>query len=51
MVAPPVRMSETPGAVRLPAPLLGQHTEEVLRARLGLCDDDVAHLRRERVIP
>ena len=31
MVGPPVRMSETPGAVRAPAPLLGQHTDEVLR--------------------
>jgi len=27
----PVKLSGTPGAVRGPAPLLGQHTEEVLR--------------------
>ena len=27
----PVKLSDTPGAVRRPAPLLGQHTEEVLR--------------------
>lgn len=50
LVGPPVRMSETPGAVRAPAPLLGQHTDEVLKTRLGLSDDEVAHLRRERVI-
>jgi crotonobetainyl-CoA:carnitine CoA-transferase CaiB-like acyl-CoA transferase len=27
----PVRLSETPGAVRLPPPALGQHTDEILR--------------------
>jgi crotonobetainyl-CoA:carnitine CoA-transferase CaiB-like acyl-CoA transferase len=27
----PVKMSDTPGSVRRPAPLLGEHTEEVLR--------------------
>jgi crotonobetainyl-CoA:carnitine CoA-transferase CaiB-like acyl-CoA transferase len=27
---PPVRMSDTPTAVRRPAPLLGEHTHEVL---------------------
>ena len=27
----PVKMSDTPGAVRRPAPLLGEHTEEILR--------------------
>ena len=46
VVAPPVRLSETPGGVRAPAPLLGQHTDEVLRARLGLGDEEIARLRR-----
>ena len=50
MTAPPVRLSETPGSVRLPAPLLGQHTEEVLRDRLALRDDEIARLRAARVI-
>ncbi|MBI2469359.1 MAG: CoA transferase, partial [Candidatus Rokubacteria bacterium] len=27
----PVKLSATPGAVRAPAPVLGQHTEEILR--------------------
>jgi len=49
-VGPPVRMSETPGAVRTPAPLLGQHTVEVLRARLGLGDDELSRLRGAGVI-
>jgi formyl-CoA transferase/CoA:oxalate CoA-transferase len=46
MVGVPFRMSDTPGAVRRPAPLLGQHTDEVLRERLGLGDDEIARLRR-----
>jgi crotonobetainyl-CoA:carnitine CoA-transferase CaiB-like acyl-CoA transferase len=27
----PVKLSDTPGAIRRPAPLLGQHTQEILR--------------------
>ena len=50
MVAPPVRMSETPGSVRTPAPLLGEHTDEVLRDRLGMNEHDIATLRRSGTI-
>ena len=50
LVGPPVRMSETPGAVRAPAPLLGEHTAEVLKTRLGLSEDELERLRSERVI-
>jgi crotonobetainyl-CoA:carnitine CoA-transferase CaiB-like acyl-CoA transferase len=45
MVGPPIRLSETPGAVRAPAPLLGAQTDEVLRGQLGLSDADIARLR------
>jgi CoA:oxalate CoA-transferase len=50
MTAPPVRMSETPGRVQRPAPLLGEHTEEILRERLGLSGGEIARLRSERVV-
>ena len=50
MVGPVVRMSDTPGAVRSPAPLLGEHTEQVLRMRLGLRSDEISELQRNRVI-
>ena len=50
MVGPPIRMSETPGSVRRPAPLVGQHTEEVLRERLGMDAREIADLRRRQVI-
>ncbi len=50
MVGVPVRLSETPGAIRTPAPLLGQHTDEVLRDRLGFDDEEIARLRRAGAI-
>jgi crotonobetainyl-CoA:carnitine CoA-transferase CaiB-like acyl-CoA transferase len=46
VVAPPVRLSETPGGVRTPAPLLGQHTDAVLRGELGLDDKEIDRLRQ-----
>lgn len=50
MVGAPVRLSETPGSVRTPAPMLGEHTEEVLKGLLGLGADEIASLRRAGVI-
>jgi len=45
MVGAPVRLSETPGSVRTPAPMLGEHTDLVLRELLGLAAEDIAALR------
>lgn len=42
----PFKLSRTPGAVRRPAPALGQHTDEVLR-ELGLDAPAIARLRDE----
>jgi crotonobetainyl-CoA:carnitine CoA-transferase CaiB-like acyl-CoA transferase len=39
----PVKLSATPGAIRGPAPRLGEHTEEVLRA-LGYPAEDARAL-------
>jgi crotonobetainyl-CoA:carnitine CoA-transferase CaiB-like acyl-CoA transferase len=50
VVGLPVRLSETPGAIRLPAPEFGQHTEEILTGMLGYSWDDVARLREDEVI-
>ena len=49
MVNIPVRLSDTPGSIRSPAPEVGQHTEEVLR-ELGYDDGEIARLRAERTI-
>jgi len=46
----PYKLSETPAEVRLPPPMLGQHTEEVLSEVLGYSPEDVAVLREQRVI-
>jgi crotonobetainyl-CoA:carnitine CoA-transferase CaiB-like acyl-CoA transferase len=50
MIANPVRLSETPPTYRLPPPLLGEHTDSVLRERLKLDDAAVAALREKGVI-
>ena len=50
MVGMPFRFSGTPEAIRRAPPLLGQHTEEVLGAELGLSAERIAQLRTEKVI-
>jgi crotonobetainyl-CoA:carnitine CoA-transferase CaiB-like acyl-CoA transferase len=50
MVGAPVRLSETPGSVRTPAPMLGEHTDQVLREVLGLSDEAIAALREAGAI-
>ena len=44
------KLSETPGAVRWPGPMLGEHTEAVLGERLGLGADRIAALKSAGVI-
>src|SRR4029077_18128839 len=45
LVGAPCMRSGTPAAVRRPPPLLGEHTEEILRRDLGLDDAAIATLR------
>jgi crotonobetainyl-CoA:carnitine CoA-transferase CaiB-like acyl-CoA transferase len=49
MVGSPFKFSDTPTSVRRAPPVLGEHSEEVLRD-LGLDADAIAKLRAERVI-
>jgi len=46
----PVRLSETPGQIREPAPEFGQHTEEVLLDVLGYDWEKITDLRERKVL-
>jgi crotonobetainyl-CoA:carnitine CoA-transferase CaiB-like acyl-CoA transferase len=50
VVGLPLRLSDTPGSLRLPAPEFGQHTEEVLTELAGYTWDDIERLRTAEVI-
>ena len=50
MMGIPVKLSETPGEVKLPPPILGEHTEEILRDLLGQPPEAVESLREQGVI-
>jgi crotonobetainyl-CoA:carnitine CoA-transferase CaiB-like acyl-CoA transferase len=49
-IASPIKMSKTPPAYRRAAPMLGEHTEEVLGEMLGLSAGEVAGLRDKGVV-
>lgn len=46
----PIRLSETPGEVYAPAPLLGEHTGEILKNLLNYSAGDISRLKEEGVI-
>jgi crotonobetainyl-CoA:carnitine CoA-transferase CaiB-like acyl-CoA transferase len=45
----PIELSETPGTYRRPAPLLGEHTDEILGS-LGYSAAEIAALRAAKVV-
>ena len=49
MAGLPIKFSESPGAIRLPPPRLGQHTAEIL-AESGYSPDQIADLARSGAI-
>jgi crotonobetainyl-CoA:carnitine CoA-transferase CaiB-like acyl-CoA transferase len=50
MVGPPIRLHGTPGEATAPAPLLGEHTDEVLGKLCGYSAETIARLRAEGAI-
>lgn len=50
LLGPPLRFGDTPATVRLPPPLLGEHTAEILRERLSMSSAEIQELRDARVI-
>ncbi len=45
----PVKLSHTPGRIRLAPPILGQHTDEVL-TYFGYSEEEIRQLREEKVV-
>ena len=45
----PIELSETPGSYRRPAPLIGEHTDEILKS-LGYDAREIAALHAEKVV-
>lgn len=43
-------LAESPNGVRSPAPLLGQHTDEVMRDVLGYTPEEIARLKEEKML-
>jgi len=50
LVASPIRMTATAPDYRFAPPLLGQHTDEVLKEVLGMGAREIAALRKKRVV-
>ena len=50
LVASPMRFSGTPLEYRLPPPLLGEHTDQILKEFLKLNETDIAKLRADGVV-
>ncbi|PTL35112.1 formyl-CoA transferase [Candidatus Methylomirabilis limnetica] len=46
----PLNLSATPAEMRLPPPLLGEHTDAILREVLDLGDDAISELHRDGVV-
>ena len=50
IVGPPVSYSYAENKVRLPPPILGQHTKEILKNLLNYSDDTCNNLINEKII-
>jgi crotonobetainyl-CoA:carnitine CoA-transferase CaiB-like acyl-CoA transferase len=46
----PLKYGATPWTIRMPAPVLGQHNQEIFGRRLGLPPDRITELKRSGVI-
>jgi crotonobetainyl-CoA:carnitine CoA-transferase CaiB-like acyl-CoA transferase len=46
----PIKLSATPGAVKDPPPLLGEHTDVILADILGYSAEQIAELRQLKAV-
>lgn len=45
----PIKLSETPGSIRTTSPLLGQHTDEILKELLNYDEEKIEALKKENI--
>ncbi|KAF9165003.1 hypothetical protein BGX20_000753 [Mortierella sp. AD010] len=50
LTGPAVKYSETKPSIRSPPPLLGQHTDEILRDVLGYDEQKISHLKEAKAV-
>jgi succinate--hydroxymethylglutarate CoA-transferase len=50
MVNTPVKYSESKPSIRSVPPMLGQHTDEVLREVLGMNESEIAQLKSDGAV-
>ncbi len=50
LVANPIKMSHTPVSYDRPPPLLGEHGDDILQTLLGYSSEEIARLRKQRII-
>lgn len=48
-IGTPSKLSKTPGEIKSPAPLLGEHTDEVMKS-LGITDEQIKALKEKGII-
>ncbi len=46
----PFKLSGTPWSIERPAPLVGQHNEEIYRGELGMSEAGLAQLKEKGII-
>ena len=46
----PVKLEKTPATYRIPAPLLGEHSAQVLKEMLGYTDEHIEELRKSGTV-
>ncbi|KAF9093410.1 hypothetical protein BGX29_009955 [Mortierella sp. GBA35] len=50
LTGPAVKYSETKPSIRIPPPLLGQHTDEILKDVLGYDDEHIRDLKKNKAV-
>ncbi len=50
LVASPMKLSKTPADYRMPPPMVGEHTDQILSSTLGLDAEAIARLREQGVV-